>query len=243
MFMTRIKVNEIFGPTIQGEGKSAGLEVMFVRTSTCNLACIWCDTPYTWNWKGTKFKHPDKFNKETELKEMTVIEIFTKLKELGPRIRAVVISGGEPLLQQKELTDLVKLLKAEGYWVEVETNGTIIPTDEFLYFIDQINCSPKTSNSGKDNKLSMRERPEALRKLAKSNKVYFKFVVDGEKDIEEILQLVKEYKMENVFLMPQGRTKNEQLARKSEVQFLSSSLGFLFSPRLHIEQCDTKRGV
>ena len=55
-----MKVNEIFGPTIQGEGKSAGMQAMFLRTSLCNLACDWCDTPQTWNWKGTKFKHSEK---------------------------------------------------------------------------------------------------------------------------------------------------------------------------------------
>ena len=44
-----MKVNEIFGPTIQGEGRSAGMPTMFVRLSGCNLACIWCDTPYCFN--------------------------------------------------------------------------------------------------------------------------------------------------------------------------------------------------
>ena len=146
-----IKVNEIFGPTIQGEGASAGRPVMFLRTSFCNLRCVWCDTPYTWNWKGTDYEHPDKFDPKKEVHDMTADEIVQQIQLNGKDIKALVISGGEPMLQQSKLIDVLRPLKQDGYWVEIETNGTIAPTQEFSDLIDQINCSPKLASSGADN--------------------------------------------------------------------------------------------
>ena len=47
--MTELLISEIFGPTIQGEGKSIGQTASFIRLGGCNLHCVWCDTPYTWD--------------------------------------------------------------------------------------------------------------------------------------------------------------------------------------------------
>ena len=235
-----MKINEIFGPTIQGEGRSAGKAVMFIRLSGCNLHCIWCDTPYTWNWKGTPFLHAKKFEKELETHEMFIAEIIDKLQELSD-IKAVVISGGEPLLQQKELTQLISFLKSKGYWVEVETNGTMAPEPEFLRVIDQINCSPKLANS--DNEYKLRRRPIALKALSECGKANFKFVVTCDEDIEEILHLVTTYDMSEVWLMPEGMTK-EQLAKHEEMtKVLCEKHGFNYSPRIHITQLGGGRGV
>lgn len=238
----QIVVNEIFGPTIQGEGKTAGTEVMFVRTSGCNLACIWCDSAYTWNWIGTKFAHPEKYDPKKETHLLTIDEIFSRLQEF-PNIKRVVISGGEPLLQQIRLTQLLKVLKSHQYWVEVETNGTIVPTGEFLQLIDQINCSPKLVNSGPDNPLSKREVRDALVKLAACDKTTFKFVVASEQDIHEIICLVSRYNLKQVYLMPEGRTTEEQLARQLQVRQIAEEFGFTFSPRLQVLQFGTKRCV
>ena len=238
-----VAVNEIFGPTIQGEGKSAGKEVLFLRTAGCNLACIWCDTPYTWNWKGTKFQHPDKYDPKKEVHQMTPEEIKSKLNEIGNDIKALVISGGEPILQQKKLIPVIETIKQDGYWVEVETNGTIVPTDRFLELVDQINCSPKLSNSGPDNPLRKRENPEALIKFSQSNKTYFKFVVMNEQDLNEVLELVKKYEMKNVFLMPEGRTKDEQEQKMQDVEKICKENGFEFSPRLHVLKWGNKRAI
>lgn len=239
--MDTLLVNEIFGPTIQGEGKSSGMSVSFLRLSTCNLACSWCDTPYTWNWEGTKFVHPDKYDRKKESRLITFEEIKKDLDARG--VKALVISGGEPMLQQKGLISFLKILKADGYWVEIETNGTIEPLDEFLTLIDQINCSPKLSNSGPDNRPKMRERPAALTKLSESSKTSFKFVIMDEKDLPEIMTLVEKYQMKEVYLMPEGRTKVEQLARQDNIQKICKEVNFKFSPRLHVLQWDSKRAV
>lgn len=237
-----LKINEVFGPTIQGEGKSLNKPVLFVRTSICNLHCVWCDTPYTWNWTGTSFKHPVKFDKEKEIHEFTAQQVFDKLLHLGLlAVRAVVISGGEPMIQQKALLPLIRLLKDYGCHVEMETNGTIEPSLELLQEVDQFNCSPKVSNSGNDTHL--REKAQALRTLAASPKTNFKFVVSRQEDITEILDLVTRYKLNPVYLMPEGRTKEELAAHTDFVTELCATHGFLFTPRLHILKFGTQRAV
>lgn len=238
--MSNLLVNEIF-PACQGEGKSSGARVSFLRLSGCSLFCSWCDTPYTWNWIGTPFRHPEKFDKSKESHEYSVEEIKAKLDDL--LVRRVVLSGGEPLLQQDKLIPLLKALKSDDYTIEVETNGTIKPSSEFLELIDQINCSPKTSNSGADNRQSMRERPEALKGLSASPKTSFKFVVDSEDDLVEILDLIKKYDMKEVYFMPQGRTRVEQLKNQDRVKEMALKHSFHFSPRLHVLEFDNKRGV
>ena len=238
-----MKVNEIFGPTIQGEGKSIGMKTMFLRLSVCNLACIWCDTPYTWNWKGMKFKHPEKYDRRKEIHDMSCAEVVAELKEKGSEVKSLVISGGEPMLQQRAIIALLKLLKPDGYRAEIETNGTIEPEDEFLELIDQINCSPKTSNSGSDNTFIMRERPNALMKLASNPKTNFKFVIQGEDDMPEVCKLVSKYGMKNVYLMAEGASMEDQKRMGKSIEEISRQNFFHFTPRLHILFWDRKRGV
>lgn len=238
-----LTVNEVYGPVVQGEGKSAGKEVMFLRLSGCNLACTWCDTPYTWNWKGTKFLHTEKFDKKAETHKMSAQEVYIQLTTKAPTCKSLVISGGEPMLQQKELIPLMIMLKEDNYWIEVETNGTVVPLDQFITLIDQINCSPKLENSGRDNPSKKREIPKALTALSGSSKTSFKFVVSSNQDMPEILRLIKEYAMKEVYLMPEGKTREEQEARQEEVRKISKHYGFKFSPRLHVLEWGNKRAV
>ena len=239
-----MKVNQIFGPTIQGEGKSLGSRVMFLRLSGCNLACTWCDTPETWNWEGTPFKHPRKFNPNNEIREMSYVEIAVELQRLGPDVKKLVISGGEPILQQDKLIVLLALLKFNGYWVEIETNGTIEPKDEFLELIDQINCSPKTKNSGEDNTLEMRERPKALKKFIVSEKTNFKFVINGDGDLPEIEDFISRYDINRsrVYLMPQAQTRKEYFAIDIKVQEIANDAKLNFTSRLQMYYWGNKRG-
>jgi 7-carboxy-7-deazaguanine synthase len=239
-----LKVNEIFGPTIQGEGKSAGLKVYFLRLATCNLHCVWCDTPYTWNWIGTKFSHPKKFDPKVEVHEMTIPKVLVKLEELGGQEHeALVISGGEPLIQQKQLVELVAWLKRRGWKIEIETNGTITPLPELDKYVDQYNCSPKLSNSGDERRL--RVRSQALSSLAQNPKVFFKFVVANQKDIDEVLEYVYDYSIshDRVYLMPLGMTREELNQTRGMTKVLCERYGFNFSDRLHVIEFGGVRGV
>lgn len=240
--MSDLAVSEVYGDNItQGEGKSSGKLVTFLRLANCNLQCDFCDTPYTWNWIGTKYKHSEKFDKKKEVYKMMIDEVKKKIDSFKPR--RLVISGGEPFLQQKQLIPLLKMLQSEMYTIEVETNGTIQPTEEFLDLVDQINCSPKTSNSGVDNRVTMRYKPKALKALSLCGKANFKFVVDSKEDMVEVLDLVETFDMQEVYLMPKGRTREEQLAKQGEVLRLAREHSFYFSPRLHVLEFDAMRGV
>lgn len=245
-----IKINEIFGPTIQGEGKSAGKEVLFIRTSLCNLYCVWCDTAYTWQWMNKVFEYYEKdhplhkiesgnYNPEIEVHNMDINQILEKVEQID--CKSVVISGGEPLIQHKALTLLVRELKRRGYWVEVETNGTIYPSQEFISLIDQINCSPKLENSGVIKR--DRENERVLDLLSKCLKVNFKFVVSSEKDAFEILGLVNKYNLKDVYLMPLGMTNIELSKTQRLTRKLCEKYSFKFSDRLHITLLGGGRGI
>ncbi|MFN8615981.1 MAG: 7-carboxy-7-deazaguanine synthase QueE [Dehalococcoidia bacterium] len=107
---------EIFS-SVQGEGVSAGVASTFVRLATCNLRCSWCDTAYTWDWS--------RFDRTEQTIELSVDDIAENVLSRAPR--NVVITGGEPLIQRRQLLPLVTRLKAAGLRVEIETNGTIAP--------------------------------------------------------------------------------------------------------------------
>lgn len=237
-----MRVNEIFGPTIQGEGKTQGIECIFIRLVGCSLHCIWCDSSYTWNWKGTKFKHPDKYDKKKEIHEMSISEIISKVRKLNGIVKSIVITGGEPLIQQNELIDLIRQLKDYNYRIEIETNGTIMPVNNLLEIVDQVNCSPKLQNNGEDD-IKVRIKPKILKKFVLSDKTNFKFVVINENDLMEIVQLVKKYKMKDIWLMTEGKTKEEQLQRQESIKELANHYGFNFTSRIQVLKWGDKREI
>ncbi len=237
-----LKINEIFGPTIQGEGKSSGASVVFIRLAYCNLHCIWCDTPYTWNWEGSSFKHKEKFSKEKEVHKIEIEEILKQVSDRNSikTITNIVISGGEPLLQQKDLIPLVRQL-SKKYFIEIETNGTIPILDELDIYIDQYNVSPKLSNS--ENEGVLIEVEVALRLFSNNSKSTFKFVIQTEKDVDEVIFLVKKYNMKNIYLMPEGITRNQLLMKEKLVKQLAKENNFFFTQRLHIINLGGGRGI
>ena len=105
-----MRITEIFH-SIQGESSYAGRPCVFVRTTGCNLRCVWCDTAYSFHGG----------------RDMAVPEIVEEVRRLGGACRLVEITGGEPLLQ-KDVGDLAASLLAEGYTVLCETSGSV-PVD------------------------------------------------------------------------------------------------------------------
>jgi organic radical activating enzyme len=240
---------EIFH-SIQGEGKSLGRPSIFVRTSLCNLHCVWCDTDYTWNWVGTKFPHQNdgtpgyqKFDKKEWISDCP-LEMVVELIRTLPCLN-VILTGGEPLLQQEALAALMVQLRQENpaYRFEVETNGTLVPTAAFEAGINQYNVSPKLENSGNTRKL--REKPAAYQFFSANPKATFKFVLASENDLQEVLRLIELYEIpENqIWLMPEAANRPELALRRRWLVELCKSHGFNYSDRLHVEIWGGKRGV
>jgi len=236
--------------TLQGEGVGMGAPAVFVRLSLCNLHCVWCDTDHTWNFEGTPWAHEKdavpgyaKHSKADVIIETGVEELANLIRDF--RCRRVVLTGGEPLLQEADLLELMGVLRSDGteWFFEIETNGTRLPGADFLAAIDQMNVSPKLSNSGVG--IAIRRKPEVLAALARVGKAWFKFVVKGEGDIEEVLEVVEmsEIPMERVILMPEGRTVAELDETAAWLAEKCRDLGVRFSDRLHVRLWGDKRGV
>ena len=114
---------EIF-ESLQGEGRNMGRPCVFIRFAGCNLKCPWCDTDVA-----------KKFS-------ASLADIQKELKQY--KTKSVILTGGEPTLV-KEMPELVAVLKKDGYWIGVETNGTIAA--DWLGFVDYVACSPKRGAS------------------------------------------------------------------------------------------------
>lgn len=228
----KMKVSEIFR-SIQGEGPNTGVPSVFLRLAICNLECSWCDTKYTWDWKN--------YDYQKEVKEMEISEVEKKILDLD--CRHLVVTGGEPMLQQDTLVPVLKSLKDGGFDIELETNGTILPNREMIELIDQWNVSPKTSNSG--NSISAREKEECYEFFRYLSRAYFKFVVENRNDLNEIDSLVQRYKIpkDRVILMPESISP-EALAEKSTwLGEICKDEGYRFSTRLHIILYGNRRGI
>lgn len=241
----RLAVSEIFGPTLQGEGPSVGTPTIFLRLAGCDLACSFCDSAFTWNWKGTKFLHLKKFDKKKEVKVMSVSGITSTLLSIGADTKHLVISGGEPFLQQESLVPIVMQLKKLGWYIEIETNGKYIPSERITPYLDQINCSPKLPSSGFDNLHLQSIKFDSLQAIAAWGKAAcFKFVVCKGSDIWEIQGIQKKTGIlsSQIWLMPEGVTSESVIAHRKEVAELALKYNYKFTDRLHLHIWGSKRG-
>lgn len=240
-----IDISEIFH-SLQGEGLYIGTSSIFIRLSHCNLACCFCDANYTWNWEGTDFQHKDniKFNREKETHPMSVGDIMQKVREIRDNnfCNHIVVTGGEPLIQHVVLTPLFKELVDLGLEIEIETNGTIVPNEQFNSYITHYTVSPKLTNSNNPEKL--RDRKRAIEFFI-DQRTAFKFVVCDEKDMEEIRSWQEKYHVcnEDVYLMPEGRTAEEVSQKSGWIADICKKYGYKFSTRLQILLWGNQRGT
>lgn len=222
-------VSEIFD-SLQGEGPSQGAPCSFLRLAGCNLTCKWCDTDYSWNWR--------KYRVRDETQTLTVDELVSRFAQT----KRLVITGGEPLLQQRALSQLLAALP-QKLIVEVETNGTIAPSPALSERVNQWNVSPKLAHGGDSE--SRRIVPKALAALRSTQRAWLKLVVnDEESDLGEVERLLAqhEWPKERVYLMPQCRTAQELAAATPALVETCIRDGYHFTGRLHLTVWSGKRG-
>lgn len=228
-----IKVNEIFY-SIQGEGKYVGTPSIFIRLSSCNLRCTWCDTKHSsWKEEGDVFEIS---------KILTMIEPYKTCEH-------VVITGGEPLLTKK-LPELTLALKAQGKYITIETNGSIFNAE---IKADLVSLSPKLSHSvprGSEFESShekARINKENLKNWIDNYEYILKFVVSSHNDMKEIEHILKNVKRaipkEKVYLMPLGTEKAKLEERSKWLAEISREYGYRLTPRLQIYLFGNKRGT
>ena len=226
-----MKYSECFY-TIQGEGRYLGVPSVFFRTSYCNLRCSWCDTPYT-SWTP-------------ENKQITIEDAFKQIMEFD--CTHVVITGGEPFVQLKELEALCRLLHNEDRYITIETNATIYGDVDAQF----ISMSPKLRNSNPEKENKHFNNHSAKRINAKVIELFYKFydcqikfVVDNPSDMVEIDRIQRPLGIppSSIVLMPQGITAEELRPKQEWLIEICKEHGYTYSPRLHVDIWGNKRGV
>ena len=223
-----MKIAEIFY-SIQGEGSLVGAPSVFVRTSGCNLRCVWCDTPYT-SWRP-------------EGEERSLDEILAQV--VRHPARHVVVTGGEPMIAP-QIVELTKMLRAQNLHITIETAGTVFAP----VACDLMSVSPKLAHSTPEGQWSARHerlrfQPEVLRRLMADYDYQLKFVVASPDDRVEIRRLVEclQANPGKVILMPEGVDASTLHERALWIAEICKQEGFRFSPRLHIDLWGNRRGV
>lgn len=253
-----LEINEIFGPTIQGEGKLVGTPSIFIRFGKCNFNCVGfgvayetpsgikkyaCDTYYA---VDTEFK--DTWTKYKSYEEI-VKEVDALLSSFKYNYKIdIVITGGEPLLYWNKI-EFQKLLEhyiSNEHKVSIETNASLNLNFEFDYQKEILfSMSVKLSNSLES--LKKRINLNTLNTILLNTKdSYLKFVVgkdflkEAKEEINEILSSIPKC---DVYLMPLGDTADEINKNCEDVIEMAIENGFKYCDRLHIRVWDNKRGV
>ncbi|MDQ2900025.1 MAG: 7-carboxy-7-deazaguanine synthase QueE [Acidobacteriota bacterium] len=223
-----MKISEIFY-SIQGEGSLAGVPSAFVRTSGCNLRCVWCDTPYaSWNPEG---------------EEMTVDAILGRVSQTPSRY--AVITGGEPMIAPG-IVDLTQRLRDRGMHVTIETAGTVFAD----VGCDLMSVSPKLANSTPPGQFQMRHERvriqlEVLRRLISNFDYQLKFVIANPADVEEAADIAAQLGAlpHKTILMPEGIDPAVLQERGLWLAEICKQRQFRYGPRLHVDLYGNRRGT
>ena len=165
-----LKINEIFY-SIQGESSYTGLSCIFIRLTFCNLRCSYCDTEYAF-YEG---------------ENLTIKKILSEIKKYPCNL--VMVTGGEPLLQEECITLMEELLN-HNYKVMLETSGSLRLSDVPKEVVKIVDFKCPSSNMAKKNDWSI------LSDINKNDEI--KFVIGDKDDYDWCKKVIKEYNLHSI---------------------------------------------
>lgn len=191
--MSTIRISEIFGPTVQGEGALIGKPTVFVRTGGCDFRCSWCDTLYA---VLPEYRHA--------WAPMTPVDILTRVEQLtGGKPILVTLSGGNPAIQP--LGRLIALGKERLHRFAMETQGSV--HDDWFAALDWLILSPKPPSSGMSTDWSSFDA--CLAAAASGPRTVLKVVVFDDADYDYAHMASARYPLLPVYLSVGNHTPGE----------------------------------
>ncbi|OCP15534.1 7-carboxy-7-deazaguanine synthase QueE [Ensifer sp. LC163] len=185
-----IRVSEIFGPTIQGEGVLIGQPTVFVRTGGCDYRCSWCDT-----------LHAVDSDYREQWRPMSVEEIWGEVRRLSGGVPLTVsLSGGNPAIQP--LGPLIDRGHGEGYRFALETQGSV--ARDWFADLDVLVLSPKPPSSGMETDFAKLD--DCLSMAIGRPMTVLKIVVFDDRDYVYAKDVARRYPSLPVYLQPGNHT-------------------------------------
>lgn len=190
MTAATIRVNEIFGPTIQGEGALIGQPTVFVRTGGCDYRCSWCDTLH-----AVDSAYRDDWQPMTPASILMQVDILS-----GGHPLMVSLSGGNPAIQP--LGPLIHLGREDGYRFALETQGSI--ARDWFGDLDLLTLSPKPPSSGMET--DWQRLAECVEAAGPKTRVAMKVVVFDDADYAYAREVASRYPGQPLYLQPGNHT-------------------------------------
>ncbi len=236
--MSQLRIAEIFGPTIQGEGALIGEPTVFVRTGGCDYRCVWCDSLHA---VDTAYRHT--------WAAMSTDAVWAEVSRLSKgNPLTVSLSGGNPAIQ--DFTQLIALGHAQGYRFACETQGSI--AKQWFGDLDTLVLSPKPPSSGET--IDWNAFGACLLAAKSAGNIVMKIVIFDDADYAWARAAADKYPDLPLYLQPGNLEVDPDVA--VDPQLLADKLLWLvdktindswFAPRvlpqLHVLLWGNKRGV
>ena len=238
---SKIRIAEIFGPTIQGEGALIGLPTVFVRTGGCDFRCSWCDSLH-----AVDAQYRDTWVPMNAAQVMDKVIALSNGKPL-----MVSLSGGNPAIQPLE--DLIDMGHNRGYRFALETQGS--RARSWFADLDMLVLSPKPPSSGMETDWDMLS---ACIEAANGADTVLKMVVFDEADYLYAQDVASRFPQIPVYLQPGNHTPPppgddsatvDQAGLDARMRWLVDRVagdGWFSArvlPQLHVMLWGNKRGV